>query len=226
MINTLKEIRIFDERISFYDHKKSNSVYWIQDELNEEYELNHLKIADNDVIIDIGAHVGVVSTYLSKANPNCKIYSFEPTLNTFHCLNKNIIKNEIKNVKIFNMAITSDGRDVIMNMPIGNTGGSSFLYEPSSGFYYKNNIKSLAINTVIEDILKTEKTDKIKLLKIDCEGAEYDIIKNIKPELFSKIEHIIGEFHTLNGDEINTPKNLFEYCEQYINPKKMKVRFL
>jgi FkbM family methyltransferase len=226
MINTLKEIRIFNERISFYDHKKSNSVYWIQDELNEEYNLNKLTINDNDVIIDIGAHVGVVSTYLAKANPNCKIYSFEPTSNTFHCLSKNIIKNEIKNVKIFNTAITSDGRDVIMNMPIGNTGGSSLLYEPSSGFYYKNSVKSLPINNVIEDILKTENTDKIKLLKIDCEGAEYDIIKNIKPELFSKIENIIGEFHTINGDEVNTPKNLLEYCEQYVNPDKIKVRFL
>lgn len=226
MTNSLKEIRILDERIKFYDHKKSNSVYWIHEELNEEYHLNELTINDNDVIIDIGAHVGVVSTYISKVNPNCKIYSFEPTHNTFHCLSKNIQLNNVNNVKIFNNAITSDGRDVIMNMPIGNTGGSSFVYEEPVGLYYKNVIKSLPINHVISEILKTENTDKIKLLKIDCEGAEYDIIKSITPELFTKIEYLIGEFHTLKNDEINTPKDLLEYCEQYINPKKIKVRFL
>ena len=226
MINSLKEIRIFDERIKFYDNKNSSSVYWIYDELKEEYHLNELNISDNDVIIDIGAHVGVVSTYLSKANPNSKIYSFEPSSNTFHCLTKNIKMNNINNVKIFNHGVTSDGRDITMMMPVGNTGGSSSIYTPQNGLYYKNTIKSVSINNLIKEILITEKTDKIKILKIDCEGSEYEILNTLEPELFNKIEYLIGEFHTIKDDEIRTPKKLLEYCEKFIDPKKIKIRLL
>jgi FkbM family methyltransferase len=226
MINSLKEIRMFEKRISFYDHKKSFSVYSIADELKEEYHLDKIKIEDGDVIIDIGAHVGVVSTYLSKANPNSKIYSFEPSHNTYHCLEKNIQKNDIKNVKIHNRAITSDGRDVTMNMPVLNTGGSSLIYGPPNGLYYINTIKSIAINDLIIDILKETGVDKIKLLKIDCEAAEYEILNSLKPELFNKIENLIGEFHSIKDDTERTPKKLFELCSKYINPNNMKVRFL
>lgn len=226
MINSIKEIRIFENRTKFYDNKSSHSVYWIESELEKEYKLNNIKIEDNDIIIDIGAHVGVVSTYLSKINPKSKIYAYEPTYNSYHCLTKNLKMNGIENVTVFNKAVTSDGRNVKMMMPFNNTGGSSLMFEPNTKNYFYNVINSLAINELISGILEKEKKDKIKLLKIDCEGAEYEILKTLSPELFSKIEYLVGEFHTIKDDEINTPKSLLEYCQKYIKSENINVVFL
>jgi FkbM family methyltransferase len=226
MINSLKEIRFFEKRIKFYDNIKSTSVYWIEKELNREYDLKNIKIEDNDLIIDIGAHVGVVSTYISKINKNCKIYSYEPSLNSFNCLAHNLLMNDVKNVKIFNYAVTSDGRDVKMMMPFTNTGGSSLIFEPQNQNYFFNYVKSVNINQLINEILIDEKTDKIKILKIDCEGSEYEILNSLSPEFFNKIEYLIGEFHTIQNDETKTPQKLLEHCQQYIDPNKIKVVFL
>lgn len=227
MINALKEIRILNERIKFYDHKNSRSVYIIGQEINRDYELSNLKIEDNDVIIDIGAHVGVVSTQLSKMNPNSKIYSFEPTANTFYCLSKNLEMNNIKNVKAFNRAVTSNGRDIQMTMSSTNSGGSSHFFNNKRELIsYVNTVQSVSINELITTILNETGADKIKLLKIDCEGGEYEIIKSLKPELFSKIEYMIGEFHTIVNNTEETPQKLIEICEKYIDNNKLRITIL
>jgi FkbM family methyltransferase len=228
MINALKEIRILDKRIKFYDHKNSRSVYTIGDEIKKDYFLNQIKIEDGDVIIDIGAHVGVISTQMSKMNPKCKIYSFEPTANSFYCLNKNLKMNKIKNVKPYNKAVTSDGRNIQMRVSGSNTGGSTHVFTKNKVdlIHYFNTVESISINDLISDVLKIEGVDKIKILKIDCEGAEYEILNSLKPELFSKIEYMLGEFHTIFNDTERTPEKLIEHCEQYIDPKKLKIAVL
>jgi len=57
------------------------------------------------------------------------------------------------------------------------------------------------------------------LLKIDCEGAEYDIFYTSEKIKEGIIKNVVGEFHDLVYN--NTPRNesgkLIEYCREYVS---------
>ncbi|MFT4559234.1 MAG: hypothetical protein ACI92S_004624, partial [Planctomycetaceae bacterium] len=40
--------------------------------------------------------------------------------------------------------------------------------------------------------------DKVDLLKIDCEGGEYEILDSTSDELLSRIDRVCMEFHELH----------------------------
>ena len=56
-------------------------------------------------ILDIGANIGTFTTWLSKAFPNGKIYSFEPQRAVFQMLSGNVAINNLYNVYTHNIAL-------------------------------------------------------------------------------------------------------------------------
>ena len=72
----------------------------------------------------------------------------------------------------------------------------------------------------LDDIFKKFNIKKVKLLKIDCEGAEFDILYNSKQLQAGNIEYIVGEVHSFD-DKKNNKKSLLEYLEKYIDKEKM-----
>jgi methylase of polypeptide subunit release factors len=75
-----------------------------------DYRLDELKFENGDVIVDVGANVGVISILLAKMNPGAKIYAFEPVPRTYRTLMKNIAANKVTNITAVNKALTADGR--------------------------------------------------------------------------------------------------------------------
>jgi hypothetical protein len=53
----------------------------------------------------------------------------------------------------------------------------------------------------LDEIIKENKLEKISILKLDCEGAEYDIFENLSEGSFEKIEKICFEYHIMNEDD-------------------------
>ena len=58
-----------------------------------EYENEKISIKDNDIIIDIGAHIGLFSLFVSQFCKNGKIFSFEPISENYDLLKSNISLN-------------------------------------------------------------------------------------------------------------------------------------
>lgn len=169
-------------------------------------------------MIDIGAHVGVFSIYLAKKYPFIKIYSYEPVPENFQNFKKNIQINNVLNIKIYNKAITCDGRNLKMTMHFLNTGGASAQLKnmqlPEHSYY---NVES----ENLDDIFETHNIKKCKLLKIDCEGSEYEILFNSKR--LNSIEYLSGEFH-INEYLKNkgySIEGLYEYCKKYVKLKNI-----
>ncbi|MDR1942676.1 MAG: FkbM family methyltransferase [Endomicrobium sp.] len=82
----------------------------------DDYKLNCIDFNQMDVVIDIGANIGMISIYLAKKYPFLKIYSFEPVKCNYEKFKKNIELNKIPNgvINIQNKAVTKDGRTVQM----------------------------------------------------------------------------------------------------------------
>lgn len=158
--------------------------------IQDHYKLSQIK--KDDIIVDIGAHIGIFSIMAAKRGS--KVLSYEPVPDNFSLLEKNIELNHMTNIKPINKAVCSAvGKRKISLEPV-NFGGHSF-YSSSGSF-----IEIECVN--LEKILTENNLEKIDLLKIDCEGAEYEILLKTKEKAMKKINKIAMEYHTIKGHNI------------------------
>jgi FkbM family methyltransferase len=90
-----------------------------------EYNLAAIPFRPGDVVVDIGANVGVVSVFLAKRFPQLSIYAFEPVPPIYEQLCRNVASNGAFNIRPFNLAVTGDGKPVCIHFDPHNPGGSS-----------------------------------------------------------------------------------------------------
>lgn len=164
-------------------NRKSYSRPW--------YELN-----ENDTAVDIGAHIGVFTLYAAANVPKGKVFAYEPIYGNFSLLKKNVKQNRLTNVKIFNKAVTSNGRKIKIYVSPSNSGGHSI--------YPVDHNKIAEVESVtLENLMKQNRISKINFLKLDVEGAEFDIILKTPKNVFKKIDKIVMEYHDFTAKENN-----------------------
>ena len=200
------------------------SELWCIDEIvkNNEYLLDQFVNNDSKCFIDIGANCGVATIILAKQNPLSIIYSFEPDKQLFKILQNNIIKNNLTNVKTFNMAVSKDGvKELTLCLHPDYSGGNTTYSDVDAfkSFFNNRNINSYTVECIsLDKFIDANNITEIELLKIDCEGAEYDILYN---SVFLKnkcIKNMVGEFHNLKYNTLveHTGENLINYCKPFI----------
>lgn len=163
------------------DTKESKMLNYFLADLNaNEYFINNLNFEPDDVIIDIGANVGALSIYLAKKFPFTKIYSFEPQSDNYKNFLDNIEKNKITNIKPSQLAVYSDEVEILKISFFKNNSGMSGTFCLLPGEFEM--VKTISLDKII---LNNE-INKIKFLKIDSEGCEFEILESSK--LFNSIE--------------------------------------
>ncbi len=164
---------------------------WIFD----EYLKNKIDIQNKDIIIDIGGHVGLFALYASQFCKKGQIYSFEPVIENYNLFLKNVENNNLTNIKVFNTAVSkSDGK---INLFLNSDQAAHSIFTKSDLFKEVNSI-------TLQKIFEENNIKNCDLLKIDCEGAEYEILENLPIKYFTKIQKIIIECHF-----VKTKKDLF-----------------
>lgn len=148
-------------------------------------------LPEEGTVIDIGAHIGLYTMFVSGASKNTKIFSFEPASDNYALLRDNIERNSLDSVKTFNMAVSgqSDKKELFLSEDqAGHT-----LHKKSEK---RENVDCITLDKIIND----NDIQKIMVLKLDCEGSEYDILNSLSDAGYDKIERICLEYHIINGD--------------------------
>lgn len=184
---------------------------FIIDEIwNRETYSRHLP-ADSQTIIDIGAHIGVFTLFAAVVCPKAAIYSYEPTLDNYELLNKNIEQNNLSGrIQSYQLGIAKGNGKRVLNIDIHNTGGASMVW----GQEWEEKIRMDCIS--LEEVFKQNHIDKVNFLKIDCEGAEWEILYSSQ-NLLQKIDVISMEVHS---DE--KERKLIE-LQQYLESNNFEV---
>lgn len=207
MNNKENNIRFGEIDLILNDLNTSETLHHLKREICEgdEYKIRNMNFGDGDVIVDIGANVGIVSIYLAKKFPNVRIYSFEAHPHTYSNFIKNIDANNVKNIVPYNLAVYSKDDDILtITLDIRNTGSSSCFKD---GGFLTESVKTISLDTII----KNNNISKIKYLKIDCEGAEFDILENSKMVKEITVENIGIEIHSYmksHGKDVESLKEL------------------
>ena len=152
-----------------------------------EYDIEDFEINVNDTVIDIGAHIGLFSLLVSQRCKTGKILSFEPVRENFDLLVSNLKLNHIENVLPFNMAVSKNSDK--LNLFLNDDQSAHSIFPKSS--------ESISVeSTSLQKIFEENKISSCKLLKLDCEGAEYEIIDSLPSEYLDKIQNIVMEYHS------------------------------
>jgi FkbM family methyltransferase len=151
------------------------------------------------VIFDIGANIGTSAIFFADKFPSCTIHAFEPEPNNYELLCKNT--SHFKNIVSYPFALgsTSEFMPLYENVDPANPGGFSLLKDG-----IESNGKQSGVVAVrnIGEVIREIGVSRIDLIKIDTEGAEYDILTSIPIEILDKVQWIVGELHSVKDWEL------------------------
>ena len=152
------------------------------------YEFDSIPFKAGDVVLDIGAHQGIVSMYLAR-HYDVIVHAYEPVPENFAKLKRNLTRNKIATVFPHKLAVSADARYLEM-VRGGHSAEASAWFTPNSQERFR------ARSTTLRQIFEHNDLDRVKLLKLDCEGAEHEILANIG-ELIDRIDYVRGEIHMI-----------------------------
>jgi FkbM family methyltransferase len=139
----------------------------------------------NPHIIDCGANLGMSIIYFKQLYPDASIIAFEADEHIFSFLKKNVESFGYKDVELLNKAVWNCEETL------------SFIVEGGAGGRIENETSTGKYKQVVCTSLKKYLTErKVDFLKIDIEGAEYEVIKDCENEL-KNIDYIFIEYHSM-----------------------------
>jgi len=151
-----------------------------------------LHVPDNSTIIDIGANAGFFTLFATSRFKDSKIFAYEPIPSNFKQLTINRALNAHRDIECFQKAVA------------GHSGTVEILFDPDDSFTtsatifqtpHRRNQVIQVPSISLSDIFREHKIQRCNLLKMDCEGSEYDIIYNCPLEYLSLITQMALEVH-------------------------------
>jgi FkbM family methyltransferase len=171
---------------------------WIRD----DYTPKGFEISQDAIVLDVGGHVGAFAVRAARMAPKGKVYVFEPTSENFSLLRQNIELNHASNVTTFNLALLGHAGSRQMALCDDQVSHSLFGGSP--------NRKRVEVQGIsLSDFMKQEKLSRIDFMKMDCEGAEFEILFECPDEVLARIGKLAAELHDL--DEKRNRKTLAEF---------------
>lgn len=165
---------------------------WIVKETNldRDYEVHGAAIQDGWNVVDIGAGLGDFTVFAAQRAPHGRVFAFEPAPDSVALLEKNLSLNGVQNVQIFPCAVSH----VAGTLQLDVSGGVAVQYRtvgeartPAG----KIEVRSLALADVLADL----PGGVCDFLKMDCEGAEYEMLLNLDDAALGRIRRVCLEYH-------------------------------
>jgi len=144
--------------------------------LGREYLCNSIPFADGDVVVDCGANVGDLKIYFEERKLQVDYIAVEPSPVEFSCLQANVAPSRAYNIGLWS-------EDGTLEFYVSSRNADSSLIDPGE-YTRKTTIQTRRLDSLIDC--------KIKLLKIEAEGAE--------PEVLIGCEKILGKVDFISAD--------------------------
>jgi FkbM family methyltransferase len=147
-------------------------------------------------IIDAGANIGLATLRFLKLYPGAHITAFEPQPEVFKRLQRNVLNNHYSgNVRLVNAALSDTEGEVSFNRLVGGVTDCCASLMDAPGMNDKITVHTETLIPYIDR--------RIDVLKLDIEGSEYDVLKNVSDaDLLKLVDRIIIEYHPVRKSEV------------------------
>eukprot|EP00301_Raphidiophrys_heterophryoidea_P023317 c7237_g1_i1.p1 GENE.c7237_g1_i1~~c7237_g1_i1.p1 ORF type:complete len:363 (+),score=104.05 c7237_g1_i1:80-1168(+) len=160
---------------------------------NDQYHISQLDLTADDVVFDIGAHVGCFALSVAKLFPETRVVAVEPLPPNFYFLKQNVERLQLKNVVLVNKGLSSHAHAMRFWLNPGNTGGSS-AFEPHDTHEFC--VPTTTLSNLLTEFAMGKKN---VVVNMDCEGCEFDTmldapyerITNLQVETHQHMQHML-----------------------------------
>ena len=178
-----------DERTHFKVRVNSSDIFLLWEIYRFRiYADAERPIRPHDTIVDIGAHIGVFTTWAAQQAAAGRVIAYEAARDNFQLLEENVALNSLENVAVRHSAVFFPAGKLAFNQPEGNGALGSVLQAASA---HAEEVEAVTL----EDIYAAHGLEKIDFLKLDAEGAEYPILLNASPAALGGIGRMVLEYH-------------------------------
>ena len=143
-------------------------------------------------VVDVGANIGVFTVWAARELGAGRIVAVEPAPDTARQLRHNVAVNHLGDVAVVEAALGGERRQAMLyrrGPAVMNTLFQRDLY--GSRFETGARVRVLTL----DDVFERCNIERCNLLKLDCEGAEYEALYGASPDLLARIDHIVAECH-------------------------------
>lgn len=157
------------------------------------------------MIIDVGANRGYFSLYAAQNALRAQIYALEPFHKTFEVLTHNIAANHVE-ARITPLAFALSAKDGFSPFYLGID-----LLKHSLLTTVSEKQDTVLVETrSLVSFMDAYNLAHIDMLKMNCEGSEYNILMNTPTPYLQRIQHLRLEYHTLKDHNIDMLKEYLE----------------
>jgi len=157
-------------------------------------------------VVDIGAHIGTFACRLGQLNTQARIDCFEPSPTTASFLRRNVEQNGMAaRITVHEAAVAAKSGFAELD---DNGGGSGLNGLVSAG--HSSGRASTRVTAVAFDEAWAELASPPSVVKIDCEGGEYDLVYGSSPELWDSVRRVVLEYHSVPGETWAKLRSWFE----------------
>jgi FkbM family methyltransferase len=167
---------------------------------HEEDIIEHFTPKEGDIVVDIGAHMGRYTIIGSKrVGTQGKVVAIEAHPGNFEMLNRNIKLNQLTNVIPLNYAVYSKETKIKLYLPEVESGYTIYNTIMSNRARTEDKFVEVNANT-LDYILQSKEITDVNWIKIDVEGAEFEVLKGASNVLSkSKDIALLIEVHGLDN---------------------------
>ena len=178
---------------------------------DRDYDVPGLVLRPGDTVLDIGGNQGFFACYA--AWQGCRVISFEPDPGNIRLLEQNLQANGLASkVKVIPAAVKAHAGEVRLFRTDQMGGGMNTTmphFAEQLGFAEGDSQIVPAVS--LPEVLKAEGVDRVRLCKMDCEGAELEIVSSLTKDDMGRIDAFALEFHR----EAYSPMDLVKALERW-----------
>jgi FkbM family methyltransferase len=139
-------------------------------------------------VLDVGGHVGAFASWVATRAPDATIVAFEPESRNFTDLAANVDRNGLSSrIELVNAAVAPAAGTRVLNVPVERN-CSSFADVASSAAIEVSCIR-------LQPYLRHPVHGAADLLKLDCEGAEWEILASLERDDMNDVRYVLMECH-------------------------------
>lgn len=177
-------------------------------------------LRQGDTCIDVGGHVGYLTLLMARTvGPKGKVVTFEPMPETYQVLKENVSLNGLKNVKLEQAAV---GESETIGSLIFEA-NQQLTWTPSATAYgVRGKSKSLSVPVTSLDHYVGNTGLHPRLIKVDVEGAELDVLRGARRVLREDGPTVLVEVHGVGGEYEQAVLTLLEECGYVTQPLEVR----
>ena len=159
-------------------------------------------------VVDVGAAFGDFTVHAARRCPRGVVHAFEPLPDNFRRLEEHVRLNGVSNVRAAQQAIAAAPGTLTLYTVTGLTGQHRTAGDGRSAAEPALRVPATTLGAAFAE----RGIERCDFLKIDCEGAEFEIVLGLDARVLSRIARIVLEYH--DHVTAHTHEELVKFLEE------------